>query len=103
MKVLLDENLPHALRKCLSGHDTVTAAYAGLAGYKNGALLKAAIEAGFEVLVTGDKTLQYEQNLESHRIALVCLSAHAWRIIKHHVARIRRWRGFGEAWNDYAD
>jgi hypothetical protein len=88
VKVLLDENLPHALRKCLSDHDTVTAAYAGLAGYKNGALLKAAIEGGFDVLVTGDKTLQYEQSIEGQKIALVCLSAVAWRIIKPHVARI---------------
>jgi len=39
-------------------HETITAAYAGLAGYPNGALLKAAAEAGFDVLVTGDKTLQ---------------------------------------------
>jgi hypothetical protein len=60
--VLLDENVPHALRRQLSKHDTITAAYAGLAGLKNGALLKAAIEAGFEVVVTGDKTLQYEQS-----------------------------------------
>jgi hypothetical protein len=42
MRVLLDENLPHALRRHLSHHRTVTASYAGLAGYKNGALLKAA-------------------------------------------------------------
>jgi hypothetical protein len=88
VKVLLDENLPHALRKYLSGHDTVTAAYAGLAGYKNGALLKAAVENGFEVLVTADKTLQYEQSLKGREIALVCLSANAWRVIKPHVARI---------------
>jgi hypothetical protein len=47
MRVLLDENLPHALRRHLSHHETITAAYAGLAGYPNGALLKAAAEAGF--------------------------------------------------------
>jgi hypothetical protein len=88
VKVLLDENLPHALRKCPSGHDTVTAAYAGLAGYKNGALLKAAIKGGFEVLVAGDRMLQYEQNIEGRKIALVCLSTNAWRIVKPHAARI---------------
>jgi hypothetical protein len=62
-KVLLDENLPHALRNHLTNHDVVTAAYAGLAGYKNGALLRAATEAGFDVLVTANKTLPFEQNL----------------------------------------
>jgi hypothetical protein len=51
-------------------------------------MVKAAIEGGFEVLVSGDKTLQYEQNLEAKNIALVCLSANAWRIIKPHVAKV---------------
>jgi len=60
-KVLLDENLPHALRNHLPNHDVVTAVYAGLAGYKNGALLRAADEAGFDVLVTADKTLPFDR------------------------------------------
>ena len=42
MKVLLDENLAHALRQWLVGHDVYTAAYAGFAGLKNGKLLEAA-------------------------------------------------------------
>jgi hypothetical protein len=42
LKVLLDENVPHTLRHYLAHHDTMTAAYAGLAGQKNGALLDAA-------------------------------------------------------------
>jgi hypothetical protein len=88
MRVLLDENLPHALRRNLSHHETVTAAYAGLAGYKNGALLKAAIEAGFDVLVTADKTLQHEQNLSGFDIAIVLLSANAWRVIEPYTERI---------------
>jgi hypothetical protein len=87
-RVLVDENLPHALRRHLLNHDAVTAAYAGLAGYRNGELLKAATDAGFDVLVTGDKTLRFEQNLSDLRLALVCLSSPAWRIIKPHVAKI---------------
>ena len=51
---MLDECVPHALRKRLSNHETETAAYAGLSGYKNVALLSAATEAGFDVLVTDD-------------------------------------------------
>lgn len=86
MKVLLDENLPHALRNYLPGHEAVTASYAGLAGYKNGALLRAANEAGFDVLVTADKTIPFEQNLAGQKLALVTLSANAWRIIRNHVA-----------------
>jgi hypothetical protein len=80
--------LPHALRRHLSKHEAITAAYAGLAGLKNGALLKAAAEAGFDVIVTADKTLRFEQNLAAHKVAIVSLSANAWRIIEPHVATI---------------
>ena len=88
MRVLLDENLPHALRNYLPEHEAVTAAYAGLAGLKNGELLDAVEQAGFDVLVTGDKTLEYEQNLGRRKIALVCLSANAWGMVRRHTPEI---------------
>ena len=68
MKVLLDENLPHRLRHRLGSHEVSTVSYMGWAGLKNGELLKAAEAAGFEVLVTGDQTLPYEQNLAERRL-----------------------------------
>jgi hypothetical protein len=72
----------------LSHHEAVTASYAGLAGFKNGALLRAVTEAGFDVLVTGDKTLQYEQNLTGLQIAIVSLSANSWKLVLPHIPRI---------------
>jgi hypothetical protein len=87
-KVLLDENLPHTLRRHLNHHEAFTAAYAGLAGLKNGKLLDAAIRAGFDVLVTGDKTIQYEQNLAEWNIAVVSLSAVEWPLIMGDVTKI---------------
>ena len=63
MKVLLDENIPHDLRTLLAHHDTFTVAYMGWGGLKNGRLLDTAEGAGFDVLITGDKTLEYEQNI----------------------------------------
>ena len=90
MRVLLDDCVPQALRRPIPYHDVVTAAYARLSGYKNGALLKAADDAGFGVLVTGDKTLQYEQNLTGRMLALVSLSANGWRTIQPHAAKIAR-------------
>ena len=84
--VLLDENLPHSLRSHLPG--SVTAAYAGFAGLSNGKLLHAAETAGFEVLVTGDKTLHLEQNLNGRLIALVVLSAVNWPLIEPHTGEI---------------
>jgi len=74
VKVLLDSNVPRDLRAHLSHHETFTA--------KNGVLLKACEDAGFDVLVTGDKTLQYEQNLKNRKIAIVCLSAVSWAVIE---------------------
>lgn len=88
MKVLLDENLPHSLRLHLGGHDAQTAVYAGFAGLKNGELLSAAEEAAFDVLVTGDQTLHYEQNLANRRLAIVSLSAVSWQILEPHVEQI---------------
>jgi hypothetical protein len=88
LKALLDENLPHSLRGHLSPHQVQTAAYAGFAGLSNGKLLDAAEMAGFEVLVTGDRTLHYEQNLTKRSIALVPLSAISWPILEPHLAEI---------------
>lgn len=82
MKVLLDENLDHALRKLLAPHDVVTAAFMGWAGLKNGELLKAAEVSGIEVLLTGDQTLEYEQNLTGRRLGIVAVSAVQLPIIR---------------------
>lgn len=69
--MLLDECVPQALRRHIAYHEVVAAAYAGLSGFKNGALLKAVGEAEFDVLVTGDRTLQYEQNLSGRTLSVV--------------------------------
>lgn len=88
MRCLLDENLPHKLRSGLSEFDSVTVQYAGFAGLKNGELLEAAEAGGFDVLVTGDKTLEYEQSMQGRRIAVVALSAPHWQLVKDHVPGI---------------
>lgn len=87
-KVLLDENLPHTLRRFLSHHNAQTAVYAGFAGLKNGQLLVAAEAAGFDVLLTGDRTLHLEQNLRERMLAVVSLSAVSWPVIEPHVTKI---------------
>ena len=88
MKVLLDETLPHSLRNHLAEHNVQTAAYAGFAGLSNGRLLDAAESAGFDVLVTGDRTLHYEQNLGHRVIAIVSLTAVNWPIVELYVKKI---------------
>jgi len=74
MKVLLDENLPHSLRNDLGVYEAFTVRYMGWSGLRNGDLLSVAEEAGFEVFVTGDQTLAYEQSLTRLRIAVLVLS-----------------------------
>ena len=88
MKVLLDENLDHRLRNHLSPHDVFTTSYQGWDGLKNGKLLEAAETWGFEVLITGDQTLAYEQNLTGRRLAIIALSSVEWRIIRDHLSAI---------------
>jgi predicted nuclease of predicted toxin-antitoxin system len=88
MKVLLDENLDHSLRKYLGSHDVVTVSFLRWAGLKNGELLRAAEDSGVEVLVTGDRTLRYEQNLTGRRLAIVVLSAIQLPIIKRNISKV---------------
>ena len=88
MKVLLDENLDHALRKLLEPHEVVTVTFMGWTGLKNGELLCVADAEGIEVLLTGDQTLHEEQKMTGHRIAIVTLSAIQLPIIKNHLTKI---------------
>lgn len=71
MKVLLDENVPHELRPMLSEHEVFTVRYKGWLGLKNGVLLRTAAEDGFDVLVTLDSGIQFQQNLQNLPIAIV--------------------------------
>lgn len=75
MRILLDECVDQRLRLLFTGHDCQTAGYAKLSGLKNGELLTAAEVAGFEVLVTTDQDIPYQQNLTVRKISIVILCA----------------------------
>ena len=75
MKILLDECVPKGLRLSFAGHECQTVPKAGLAGKKNGELLTLAESAGFDVLVTVDRGLSYQQNLAGRKIALLIVLA----------------------------
>lgn len=70
MRVLLDECVPRALREELPGHEVVTVAQAGWAGLKNGTLLREAA-AQYDVLLTVDRNLEYQQSFADLPIAVV--------------------------------
>ncbi len=75
MKVLLDECVPKKFTQSLVGHDCTTAPRAGLAGTTNGDLLSAAERLGFELFVTIDQGLAYQQNLSNRKIAVLVLQS----------------------------
>jgi predicted nuclease of predicted toxin-antitoxin system len=75
MKVLLDENLPHQLRHELNPHAVFTVQFMGWSGFKNGLLLAQAAASGFDVMITMDSGVPYQQNLATIPLAVVVLSA----------------------------
>jgi hypothetical protein len=79
-RILLDENLPIALKRLLTGRDVATVKDMGWRGIQNGALLASAQQPGFEVLITGNKNLGYQQNPAGRMIALVVLSETQWAL-----------------------
>ena len=79
MRILLDESLPRELRDDLPGHAVKTVTEVGWSGVRNGELLRRAAE-NFDVFVTADQNLQYQQNLAALPVAVVVLVARNNRI-----------------------
>lgn len=79
MKLLLDECVPRRLRRKFKGFQVVTIEAAGFKGLKNGKLLATA-SADFDVLITVDKNLRYQQNSSTLPRAVLLLSAHTNRV-----------------------
>ena len=75
MLVLLDENLPHRLRFLIPDHEVRTVTFQGWKALSNGALLEAAEQAGFDVLVTADQAIRYQQNIQGRKISILILSS----------------------------
>ena len=76
MKILLDESLPRKLKYDFgTSHEVCTVRDKNWLGQKNGALLKLMIEDGFDIMVTVDRNLPYQQNLERLPITIVVLCA----------------------------
>lgn len=71
LRILLDECVDEKLRHYFPNHDCQSARYAGYKELENGELLDAAEAAGFNVLLTVDKGIAYQQNLAGRRIALI--------------------------------
>ena len=88
MRILFDHGTPAPLIPFLEGHTVTKAKEMGWERLVNGELLKAAEEAGFEVLLTTDKNMASQQNLKARTIAIVVLGNSQWRIVQRYVRRI---------------
>ena len=75
MRILLDEQLPRQLAPYLKGHDVRTVQQQGWAGLKNGVLLEQAAAVGFEVFLTSDQNIEFQQNLKKAELFVVVLVA----------------------------
>lgn len=80
MKIMLDECVPWPMRKIFAGHHCTTAGYRGWGGYSNGKLLSLA-ETEFELFVTADQNLRYQQNMTGRRLGILELSTNDLRRI----------------------
>jgi hypothetical protein len=85
MLVLFDHVAPRGIARFLPGHTVTKAKDRGWDRLTNGDLLAAAEGAGFEVLLTADKNMRYQQNLTGRRIALVVLSTPQWPRVRLHL------------------
>ena len=82
MRILFDHGTPVPLRLLLRGHEIVTAYERGWSRLKNGELLAAAESEQFEVLITTDRNLRYQQNLAGRAITVMVLSTTSWPRIR---------------------
>ena len=88
MRVLFDQCTPAPLRQSLIGHTVATVFEVGWSTLENGDLLKAAEEGAYELLVTTDQNLKYQQNLQSRKIAIVVLLSTSWPRIQKKLADV---------------
>ena len=84
MKILFYQGTPLPLRRSLTGHTVDIPSNKGWSTLQNGALLDAAEEAGYEVLITTDQNIRYQQNLSRRTISIIVLMKATWPRIRNH-------------------
>lgn len=90
MHVLFDKNVPYGTRHFLNNHQVQTVDDRGWARINNGELLQTAEAAGFEVVVTADQNIVYQQTLQGRKIALVVLGSNIWPIVRNYAVAIKQ-------------
>jgi hypothetical protein len=88
MLIIFDRATPVPIRPSLAGHAVRTAAQQGWDKLGNGDLLTVAEEAGFDILLTTDKNMRYQQNLAGRKIAIVVPGQQQWPQLRPHIQRV---------------
>ena len=88
MLVLLDQGIPLPVGRHLQQHTVRTTSQQGWATLGNGELLAVAEDEGFDIFVTADKNLRYQQNLSGRRIAIIVVMDAQWPRLEPHVGRV---------------
>ena len=89
MRIVFDKNVPVGVRRFLSEHEV--RAFVEMQWHpqlENGELLTAAEASGFDVMVTSDQNIRYQQNLTGRKLALVVLGSNIWPVVRDHGAAI---------------
>ena len=89
MRILFDKNVPVGVRRFLVGHEVRT--FVEMQWHpqlENGQLLEAGEAAGFDVMVTSDQNIVFQQNLTGRKLALVVLGSNIWPVVRGHGSTI---------------
>jgi predicted nuclease of predicted toxin-antitoxin system len=82
MRILFDHSTPAPLRRSFPSDTVITAQEQGWDRLSNGELLKAAEEAHFDVMLTADQNLTFQQSLAGYKLAVVVLSKNNWPLVQ---------------------
>ena len=89
MNILFDYGTPAPFRNHLREHSVDRSAEKGWELLENGELIRRAEEEGYEVIVTTDQSMRYQQNLSGMGLAIVVLLSTAWPRVRHRTEEIR--------------
>jgi predicted nuclease of predicted toxin-antitoxin system len=89
LKILLDHNAPHGLRHALTDHDVQTAEYQGWETLRNGDLIRNAAQDGYDLLITCDQSIRFQQNLIRQPITVLTITTNDWNTIRTNLSLVR--------------
>ena len=89
MKILLDHNTPHGLINQLANHEVHTAERLGWETLRNGDLIRNAVLNGYDLLITCDQSIRFQQNLLRQPITVLTITTNDWRTIRTNISLVR--------------